>query len=186
MQGTIGERLKRARENVGLKQNEVCELLEIPKAQTLSAYERDVNNPPLETLSKLARLYHVSIDWIVCGEETHTQRAKTTTDYITDLFTSIDKLGLKFIEDTNWNGKPTGVYIVSITNKKLKCFDLLISDLFKLSEVRGVLEADDYETLIQKKIRSRASESNNFEEIEEMPSQTLYNPPEEDDGQLPF
>ena len=50
----FGARLKKAREDAGKKQVEVCNIIGIPKVQTLSAYERGVNFPPIETLKKLA------------------------------------------------------------------------------------------------------------------------------------
>lgn len=161
---TIGERLRKARENAGLKQNRVCELLEIPKVQTFSAYERDVNEPKLRTLEKLAKIYNASIDWLVCGEEAQCQRTKTTTDYITDLFNAIDKLGLPFLEEYDgYNDRPTGRYIVRLVNGKLREFNLLIGDLYKIYNVKGAIDDDDFQMLVQKKIKDRAAESNSFE-----------------------
>ncbi len=161
----MGERLKQAREKAGFKQNKVCEMLEIPKAQTLSAYERGVNNPSLETLAKLADLYHVSIDWIVCGKDFQCSKPKTRTDYIRDLFNAVDNLELQFTEETYWNGMPDDKYIIRLTRETLRGFDELITDLYRIYGVKKQIDDEDFESLVQKKINKYAAETNNFETV---------------------
>lgn len=182
----IGTRLKQARESIKMTQKEVCNTLGIPKPQTLSAYERGENSPPIEAIKGLSKLYHVSIDWIILGEEFQEPKPKAKSDYIIDLFHAIDQLGLLFAEETDWNNNHTGSYIICVRNCKLRGFDDLISDLYSLEKARSVLDVEDYEMLFKKRIRKRAAESNDFEEIEEAPSQTLYSLQGQDDGQLPF
>jgi len=166
MSETIGERLKLARERVGLTQNQVCKSLGIPKNQTLSAYERNVNNPPLETLVKLSDLYQVSIDWIVRGEGLHQSKHKTKVDYITALFEAIDKLGLDFREEDPFDlGVPSGRYVVDLTNGRLQGFSKLAATLHKLTIAKDVLDPEDYDALIARKIKKIAAESNDFEDI---------------------
>lgn len=63
MKRTLGARLKEAREQKRLTQMEVAQRLGISNG-TLSGYERDYRDPDTDTLSRLANLYDVSIDWL--------------------------------------------------------------------------------------------------------------------------
>lgn len=186
----IGIRLKTARESAKLTQQKVCEILKIPKTQTLSAYESGVNNPPVEVLKKLSRLYQVSIDWIVFGEDSSLFERKNA-DYIAEFFGIVDKLGLCFCEETDWNGNSTGRYVVYVENNRRNRFNSLIADLGRINGIRDVLEPDEYKMLFQKKINTFAVESNDFEETEECSDAVSDSTKENfveitDDGSLPF
>lgn len=183
---TVGERLKFARERVKLKQKEVCESVEIPKIQTLSAYERGVNSPPIETLKKLSRLYHVSIDWIVCGEEFQETSKMGKSELIESLFNAVNGLGLDVGPELNWDNEPTGKYVVWLENDKLKGFNSLIDDLVRLYDLREMLDSDDYRTLVQKRIKARAMESNDFEPIPPKSQDDFLEMLEDSAGDLPF
>lgn len=63
----LGHRLKRARTEKRFTQMEVAKILGISHG-TLSGYERNYRDPDTETLSKLAALYDVSLDWLLTGE----------------------------------------------------------------------------------------------------------------------
>ncbi|MBG9772382.1 helix-turn-helix domain-containing protein [Brevibacillus laterosporus] len=60
---SLGNRLKQARENKHLTQMHVAKKLGISNG-TLSGYERNYRDPDTETLSKLASIYGVSVDWL--------------------------------------------------------------------------------------------------------------------------
>ncbi|MCY9593974.1 helix-turn-helix domain-containing protein [Paenibacillus chitinolyticus] len=62
----ISLRLKKSRELKGLSQREVSQLSGINN-KTISGYENNVSEPDLLTISKLASIYGVSIDWIING-----------------------------------------------------------------------------------------------------------------------
>ncbi|WP_079529066.1 helix-turn-helix domain-containing protein [Halobacillus hunanensis] len=62
--GSLGRRLRKARENKGWSQTLVCEKLEISNSR-LSGYERNYREPDTKMLSTLASLYDVSIDWLI-------------------------------------------------------------------------------------------------------------------------
>ena len=57
------QRLRDMREDKDLSQAEVAEILGI-KQTVYSRYERGFQTIPLEHLLKLARLYHVSLDYL--------------------------------------------------------------------------------------------------------------------------
>lgn len=65
----LGIRLKQAREKAKLTQSDVCPKAGISKPQIISNYERGASSPPLETLKALSRLYGVSTDWLLFGQE---------------------------------------------------------------------------------------------------------------------
>ncbi|MDT3416133.1 transcriptional regulator with XRE-family HTH domain [Brevibacillus aydinogluensis] len=59
----LGERLKKAREQKGLKQNRVARTLGIHNS-TLAKYESGDREVDIDTLKKLAEMYEVSVDWL--------------------------------------------------------------------------------------------------------------------------
>lgn len=64
----IAKRLKEARKNKGLTQEEVAIATKISR-NTLSRYENGTRRPSLENLEQLADNYNISIDWIFGREE---------------------------------------------------------------------------------------------------------------------
>lgn len=60
---SLGTKLRLLRERKRFTQLKVAELLGIGN-KTLSDYERDVTEPDLETLKKMANLYGVSLDYL--------------------------------------------------------------------------------------------------------------------------
>lgn len=64
---TFGVRLKQARKNKRLTQNEVADQLGIDFT-TVSKYENDKSQPDNDTLRELAGLYEVSLDWLLTGQ----------------------------------------------------------------------------------------------------------------------
>lgn len=60
---TLGARLKRAREEKRLTQQEAARRLGITNG-AISGYERNYRDPDTDTLKKLADLYEVSLDWL--------------------------------------------------------------------------------------------------------------------------
>lgn len=59
----LGSKLKKARENKRLTQQEVANKLGVSNG-AISGYERGYRDPDTETLKKLADLYEVSLDWL--------------------------------------------------------------------------------------------------------------------------
>ena len=57
-------RLKAKRDEIGLSQNQVSQLTDIPQAK-ISKIENGKQEPSLEDLGKLAQLYNVSINWLL-------------------------------------------------------------------------------------------------------------------------
>lgn len=64
---SFGNRLKQARSNKQLTQNEVAHKLGIDYT-TISKYENNKSEPDNEILRELANVYEVSLDWLITGQ----------------------------------------------------------------------------------------------------------------------
>ena len=87
MRKNLGEKLKEARENANLSQQDVADKLNVSR-QTVSKYELNINEPDLETLKELSYLYQVDFNYLL-GMDTKTYSffAKNT---INKIFTYIN------------------------------------------------------------------------------------------------
>lgn len=61
---TVGERLAKLRNEVGLKQKEVSGMLGVATS-TLGSWETNANMPTTEKLIELSEIYNVNIDYIL-------------------------------------------------------------------------------------------------------------------------
>ena len=62
----VSQKLKELRNKAGLTQKEVCEIIDVTP-QTYSGYEKGKYEPTMETIVRLAILYNVSTDHILCN-----------------------------------------------------------------------------------------------------------------------
>lgn len=60
----LGERLKAARKNAGYTQQQVSDIIKIPR-NNICRYEKGQREPDIETLGKLIDFYEVSADWVM-------------------------------------------------------------------------------------------------------------------------
>ena len=65
---TLGQKLKKLRADKGLTQKDLAEQLHVT-FQTVSKWENDENEPDISTLKELARLYDVSVDYLISEDE---------------------------------------------------------------------------------------------------------------------
>ena len=68
----LHERLRHARERVGLTQEQVAERIGV-SAPSLSAYEKGQREPSFAQLAKLAKVYHRPIEFFVSEEPLHAE-----------------------------------------------------------------------------------------------------------------
>lgn len=61
---TLGERLKKVREEKGLLQNDTANYLKVSQ-KTISNYEKNERRPDPDTLKKLAQFYDVTTDYLL-------------------------------------------------------------------------------------------------------------------------
>ena len=62
----VGNQLQYLRKEAGLTQKEVCDIVEVTP-QSYSGYEKGKYEPSLETICRLAMLYEVTTDHILCN-----------------------------------------------------------------------------------------------------------------------
>lgn len=72
MKETFGQRLSRLRKNLGLKQEDIAEKVNI-SAQAVSKWENDLSAPDISTLSVLADILNVSLDELLGREVVKTK-----------------------------------------------------------------------------------------------------------------
>ncbi|SMO74869.1 Helix-turn-helix [Balnearium lithotrophicum] len=63
----LGERLKYLRKSLGLTQEELAQKLGI-SMMTLRRYESNKSQPDAEVLTKLLKLFHVNLNWLLTGK----------------------------------------------------------------------------------------------------------------------
>lgn len=160
--GSIGSRLREAREKIGLTQREVADRLNIPKYQTISAYENDKNSPKLDTLKELCRLYGVTSDYILFGSEKSV--IKSNKDYLLQFIEAADHFGFRVTAPTEIQGRtldkpfPKSVRTVEIypfANPQFDTtdFDAFLSRWHDLRNVldNGTIEHDTYNAVLAQK-----------------------------------
>ena len=67
MEKTIGQRIKECRKKLGMTQQELADILYIPKT-TVSSYERDVVDMKMGTIKELAKALHTTAGFLIDGE----------------------------------------------------------------------------------------------------------------------
>jgi transcriptional regulator with XRE-family HTH domain len=72
MKETFGQRFSRLRKNIGLKQDEIAEKVNI-SAQAVSKWENDLSAPDISTLPLLADILNVSLDELLGRESEQTK-----------------------------------------------------------------------------------------------------------------
>ncbi|MBS5934895.1 MAG: helix-turn-helix transcriptional regulator [Clostridiales bacterium] len=60
----FGERLKELREDQGMTQSDLANMLNISRA-SISGYETEANDPSIDILIKLADIFNVSLDYLL-------------------------------------------------------------------------------------------------------------------------
>lgn len=74
---TFGERLRSLRNERNFHQSELGEMLDLSPS-AIGSYERNLREPSYSHLVKIADLFHVSIDYLLC----RTDERLTVADYI--------------------------------------------------------------------------------------------------------
>ena len=82
----FGRRLKMARENLNLTQQELADAVGITKSM-ISAYENGMTDPRMSIMKPLADRLKITIDWLATGETvvpvgSDPEKAKKIRDYI--------------------------------------------------------------------------------------------------------
>lgn len=99
-QTTFSTTIRTLRKKNGYTQEEVSNKLNIQR-QTYCNYENACRTPPLEIIIALARLYNVSVDYLVLGAQAVSSKSKKAAlkDKLYDEFCSLSKNAQKEVLD---------------------------------------------------------------------------------------
>lgn len=90
-------RLKELRTKANLKQREVAEILGIP-TKTYQNYEREVRDPEVSTMCKLADYYGVTLDELF-GRQEYQSENEVLWDHLSESFESLNDEGKTLLAD---------------------------------------------------------------------------------------
>lgn len=143
----FARRMKKAREDKGMKQNELAKAVGVTPT-TISAYEKsdDEGNgkkPTLENAKSIAEALGVSIDWL-CGM-TESKSSSYTDFTATDYFKSL----ITVLMETSSNYNETLQDGIALTNPDIIAFSKKISDLIKVYRA-GSIPDDLFDVCVDK------------------------------------
>ncbi len=84
----MNNKLKELRKNSALTQKQIADVIGIDRS-TYSYYENGKASPSLEVLVKIAKVFNVTLDYIIYGEESKTVQPVSV---LTDNYTSYSKV----------------------------------------------------------------------------------------------
>lgn len=188
----LGKRLKNAREQAKMTQQQVCSALNIEKVQTLSAYETGKNSPPIDKLKQLITLYKADTHWILFGEHQKDDCSSPISD-VEGFIRTINSFASAFDYEQFREPLLTGLSITvsfgyssiqaynkteRYKNMRKEKFCSFLEKMMKLSKAYtgNAIDDDDYSILLAKNISVLG---NQFESIDT--EQAI-----EEDSQLPF
>jgi transcriptional regulator with XRE-family HTH domain len=102
---TLGERIKRLRQERGWSQSQLAQKLKVHQKQ-ISGYERGVHLPSTELLIKVAELFNVSLDYLAFDNREDVRRVHIADRDLLqkleelDKFSEQDKATIKAVLDT--------------------------------------------------------------------------------------
>ncbi|NFQ86706.1 helix-turn-helix transcriptional regulator [Clostridium sporogenes] len=89
----FGDRLKELREEKGMTQEQLGKLLNITK-QAVYSYEKGDNEPTIDSLVKIANIFNVSLDYLLCRTKERYNlnlKDKKNKELLLDLIKVIEK-----------------------------------------------------------------------------------------------
>ncbi|MDQ0175379.1 helix-turn-helix domain-containing protein [Bacillus chungangensis] len=100
---SFGMRLAKLREESGLSKKEISMKLGFT-ANVFGTYEREERRPTLETLVKMADFFHVSLDYLIRGQEYQYQNNAFNNDIHSLVIRELMDKGIKpyFLQDEKW------------------------------------------------------------------------------------
>ncbi|TKI63196.1 helix-turn-helix transcriptional regulator [Lysinibacillus mangiferihumi] len=100
---TLGEKLKKSRNDKGLTQIEAAKKLGVTNG-ALSGYERNYRDPDIKMLKQMADLYEVSIDYLVSNNMTSNNEIGISRKDEHDIGKRMAKIKKELIEGKSNNG----------------------------------------------------------------------------------
>lgn len=115
---TLGEKIKMLRQKKGLTQAQLADLLFL-KQNAISAYEKDVNQPSLEMIKKMATIFNVSADYLLGIDEANKN-------------SSLEKTFQHILEEVIYEESYAYIKDGEVTDETAEILKLMIKKDFKL------------------------------------------------------
>lgn len=115
---TLGEKIKMLRQKKGLTQAQLADLLFL-KQNAISAYEKDVNQPSLEMIKKMATIFNVSADYLLGIDEANKN-------------SSLEKTLQHILEEVIYEESYAYIKDGDVTDETAEILKLMIKKDFKL------------------------------------------------------
>lgn len=93
---SLGNRIKEARKNAGLKQSDIAQLLNI-KNTTVSNWEKDISKPDIDTIEYLCGLFNVSANYFIADMASKEVLSFSEKEHI-EKYRSLDSLDKKAVD----------------------------------------------------------------------------------------
>lgn len=88
---TLGERIKRLRQEKSWSQTQLSKKLNVHQKQ-ISGYERGIHTPSIDLLVKIAELFNVSLDYLAFEGQDDVSRIQIADRELIQVIKEIDKL----------------------------------------------------------------------------------------------
>lgn len=147
----MGFRLKKARERVGLTQDAVCQEIGLANNQSLSSYERGTNCPTVDTVKKLCKVYGVSADYLLFGDDQISAQEKTPIQYAKQFVDAVDHLGMTVEEVVTELGKECMAVCIPCGPSEFNTFAYHWSRLREILDSQ-IIEREEYIMLISRRL----------------------------------
>lgn len=124
---TVGEKIKQLRKDNKITQTELGKVLNVEKS-TISMYENNNTQPPIQTLSAIAKYFNVSTDYLL-GNETPTLTEKDEKDIAKSMERLKDQL--KNSQGLMFDGEPLDEETKSLLLEELERQERLVKTINK-------------------------------------------------------
>lgn len=128
---TVGEKIKQLRKDNKITQTELGKILNVEKS-TISMYENNNTQPPIQTLSTIAKYFNVTTDYLL-GNETKNKEQNSQDKDEKDIAKSMKKLKeqLKEQQGLMFDGEPLDDTTIELLLEELERQERLVKKINK-------------------------------------------------------
>lgn len=128
---TVGEKIKQLRKDNKITQTELGKILNVEKS-TISMYENNNTQPPIQTLSTIAKYFNVTTDYLL-GNETKNKEQNSQNKDEKDIAKSMKKIKeqLKDEQGLMFDGEPLDDTTIELLLEELERQERLVKKINK-------------------------------------------------------
>jgi len=128
---TVGEKIKQLRKDNKITQTELGKILNVEKS-TISMYENNNTQPPIQTLSTIAKYFNVTTDYLL-GNETKNKEQNSQDKDEKDIAKSMKKIKeqLKDEQGLMFDGEPLDDTTIELLLEELERQERLVKKINK-------------------------------------------------------